>query len=75
EDYVRKVIEAMKRPEIVQLNQLGRVKGIGIRTLEKVFATAKHAMKPVEVKTEKAVQLTLDIVEQENTPDARSSRR
>jgi O-acetyl-ADP-ribose deacetylase (regulator of RNase III) len=49
--YVRKLIEAIKRPEIVQLNQLGRVKGIGIRTLEKVFATAKQAMKPDEVKT------------------------
>jgi O-acetyl-ADP-ribose deacetylase (regulator of RNase III) len=66
EDYVRKVIEAMKRPEIVQLNQLGRVKGIGIRTLEKIFATAKQAVKPIEVKTDRAVQLTLDIVEQQN---------
>ncbi len=36
-DYVEKVIEGMKRPDIFQLNQLARIKGIGIKTLEKVF--------------------------------------
>lgn len=32
-----KVIEAFSQPDIVQLNQIGRIKGIGIKTLEKVF--------------------------------------
>lgn len=36
-DYVVKVVDALKRPDIFQLNQLARVKGIGIKTLEKVF--------------------------------------
>lgn len=75
EDYVCKVIEAVKRPEIMQLNQLGRVRGIGIKTLEKIFAAAKQSIKPLEIQTDKAMQLTLNIVEQENTPDARFSRR
>jgi len=44
-DYVLKVKDAMKRPEIVQLNQLSRVKGIGIKTLEKLFKTAQEAIK------------------------------
>jgi O-acetyl-ADP-ribose deacetylase (regulator of RNase III) len=36
-DYVEKVIAGMKRPDIYQLNQLARIEGIGIKTLEKVF--------------------------------------
>jgi len=36
-DYVEKVVEALKRPDVCQLNQLARIKGIGIKTLEKVF--------------------------------------
>jgi len=39
-DYVVKVIDAINNPSIVQLNQLARVKGIGIKTLEKVFQLA-----------------------------------
>ena len=38
--YVNKVIDAMQRSDIYQLNQLGRVKGIGIKTLEKIFTYA-----------------------------------
>lgn len=36
-DYVVKVLDAMQSQEIYQLNQLGKVKGIGIKTLEKLF--------------------------------------
>lgn len=36
-DYVEKIVSALGHPEIVQLNQLARVKGIGIKTLEKIF--------------------------------------
>lgn len=36
-DYVKKVISAMESPAICQLNQLAAVKGIGIKTLEKIF--------------------------------------
>jgi len=39
-NYINKVLEAMDDPEIHQLNQLGRVPGIGIKTLEKVFSVA-----------------------------------
>tara|TARA_B100000959_G_scaffold274737_1_gene327077 strand:+ start:696 stop:863 length:168 start_codon:yes stop_codon:yes gene_type:complete len=38
---VTKVIDAMQSPNIVQLNQLARVKGIGIKTLEKLFQLAQ----------------------------------
>lgn len=36
-NYVEKVIEALNRPDIFQLNQLARINGIGIKTLEKLF--------------------------------------
>ncbi len=39
-DYVEKVITGMKSPDIYQLNQLARIEGIGIKTLEKVFSFA-----------------------------------
>nr|WP_320014831.1 macro domain-containing protein [uncultured Desulfobacter sp.] len=39
-NYVVNVIEALQRPDIVQLNQLARVKGIGIKTLAKIFIYA-----------------------------------
>jgi len=38
--YVNKVIDAMQHSNIYQLNQLGRVNGIGIKTLEKIFTYA-----------------------------------
>jgi hypothetical protein len=37
---VGKVIDAIESPSIMQLNQLARVDGIGIKTLEKVFKFA-----------------------------------
>jgi O-acetyl-ADP-ribose deacetylase (regulator of RNase III) len=37
-DYIVKVLDAMRRPDIVQLNQLAKVKGVGIKTLEKIYA-------------------------------------
>ncbi len=39
-DICEKIITAFASPEIVQLNQIGRVRGIGIKTLEKVFQWA-----------------------------------
>lgn len=41
-DYVYKLIEAMQRSDIHQLNQLARVKGVGVKTLEKVFSLARE---------------------------------
>ncbi len=42
-DYIEKLINAMRSPKIVQLNQLARIRGIGVRTLEKVFALAQNS--------------------------------
>ena len=42
-DYVMKAINAIKQDDIVQLNQLGRVKGVGIKTLEKLFHAAQNS--------------------------------
>ncbi len=36
-NYVAKVITAMQSPDIVQLNQLAGIRGIGVKTLEKIF--------------------------------------
>lgn len=41
-DYIIKVIDAIQLDGIVQLNQLARVKGIGIKTLEKVFQFSRE---------------------------------
>ena len=43
-DYVVRVIDAMQLPTIVQLNQLARVNGIGIKTLEKMFVFARGSL-------------------------------
>lgn len=51
-DYVERVVDGMNRPDIFQLNQLARVKGIGIKTLEKIFNFANED-------THKVKQLTL----------------
>lgn len=42
-DYVEKVVSAIESGEVCQLNQLARVKGVGIKTLEKVFTYARQA--------------------------------
>lgn len=43
-DYVNKVVDAMQLTNIVQLNQLAQVKGIGIKTLEKIFNLARGSL-------------------------------
>lgn len=43
-----KLRETMQSKEIHQLNQLGNIKGIGIKTLEKIFVLAKNSV-PVTV--------------------------
>lgn len=40
-DYVTKLLSAMHSQDIHQLNQLSKVKGIGIKTLEKIFNFAQ----------------------------------
>ncbi len=39
-NYVKRIVEAVKSPTICQVNQLAKVRGIGIRTLEKLFRLA-----------------------------------
>ena len=41
--YVMKVLEAVESPDIVQLNQLAGVKGIGIKTMERIFRASRSA--------------------------------
>jgi len=59
-DHVYKIIDALNRPDIVQLNQLGTVKGVGIKTLEKLFWTAQHFIHPNGDGSEKTIQLNLN---------------
>lgn len=40
-DYVEKVVAAIDSKSVCQLNQLARVKGVGIKTLEKIFNYAQ----------------------------------
>ncbi len=42
-DYVLRIIDAIKCNNIFQLNQLGSVKGIGIKTLEKLFQVVQKS--------------------------------
>lgn len=41
--YLEKVLNAMDDEDIVQLNQLSRVNGIGIKTLEKIFEGSRKS--------------------------------
>jgi|TARA_B100001964_G_C14162068_1_gene567244 O-acetyl-ADP-ribose deacetylase (regulator of RNase III) len=43
-DYVVKVVDAMQSPSVVQLSQLAQIKGIGIKTLEKIFNLARSSL-------------------------------
>lgn len=43
-DYVIKVLDAMQSKDIHQLNQLGKVEGVGIKTLEKIFNFTQDAL-------------------------------
>jgi len=42
-DYVKKVTDAMQSPDIMQLNQLSNVKGVGTKTLEKIYQFANES--------------------------------
>jgi len=42
-DYILKIVDAIKCNNIFQLNQLGSIKGIGIKTLEKLFQVAQNS--------------------------------
>lgn len=50
--YVTKVLEAIGNTEIVQLNQLARVKGIGLKTMESIFRASRLADQDPEVEGE-----------------------
>jgi hypothetical protein len=39
--YVRKVLDALNNPHICQLNKIASLPGIGVKTLEKMFAFAQ----------------------------------
>lgn len=41
--YLRTVLEALESDSICQLNQLARVEGVGVKTLEKVFSASRIA--------------------------------
>lgn len=41
-NYAEKVVEAFSMEDIFQINQLGRIKGLGIKTIEKVFRFATN---------------------------------
>ncbi len=56
-NYIAKVINAMQLQNIVQLNQLARVNGIGVKTLEKIFNLARGSL--VDVKTAISTQQSL----------------
>lgn len=43
-DYVTKVIDALQLPSVHQLNQLGLINGIRLKTLEKIFNLARGSV-------------------------------
>lgn len=58
-DIVSKIKEAMSFEDICQINQLGRVKGIGIKSLEKIFQIARSDTR-TDIKTPD-IQGSLDL--------------
>jgi O-acetyl-ADP-ribose deacetylase (regulator of RNase III) len=54
--YIELLFQAIECPDIHQLNQLARVDGIGLKTLEKVFQFAMERNKP-KVNTERQMDL------------------
>jgi len=48
-NYLEKIINAMQQNNIYQVNQLANVKGIGIATIEKLFALKNNKTKPIQV--------------------------
>lgn len=57
--YIDKLCKAMQSENIVQLNQLANVKGIGITTLEKIYSAARQLSK-LETENEINIQSPLD---------------
>ena len=43
--YVERVVSAMQSEDIYQLNQLAKIKGIGIKTLEKLFKVSQEDLR------------------------------
>lgn len=60
-NYVEKVIEAIEIQNIHQINQLGQVKGIGIKTIEKIFAYAFHRTDDQCNSNDKQSQIRLEL--------------
>ena len=52
-NYLETVTNALENPRIVQLNQLASVKGIGIKTLEKIYTVATNKEGSTEMITQK----------------------
>ena len=51
-NYAEKLLEAFGREDLYQINQLGKLKGIGIKTLERVFNYATGLMPNIETQLE-----------------------
>lgn len=60
-NYVEKVIEAIETQNIHQINQLGQVKGIGIKTIEKIFAYAFQPINEQRDLNDKNSQIRLEL--------------
>ena len=52
-NYLETVTNALENPRIVQLNQLASVKGIGIKTLEKIYTVATNNKGSIEMISQK----------------------
>lgn len=60
-NYVEKVLEAIETQEIHQINQLGGIKGIGTKTVEKVFYYAFESMSNKRDSNDKQTQIGFDL--------------
>lgn len=60
-NYVEKVLEAIETQDIHQINQLGRVKGIGIKTIEKLFSYAFQSIDDQRHSNDKQSQIGFDL--------------
>lgn len=59
--YVEKVLEAIETQDIHQINQLGRIQGIGIKTIEKIFSYTFHLPDEHCDSSDKQSQIGFDI--------------
>lgn len=55
--YVANLLDAMQSKEIHQLNQLGKTKGVGIKTLEKIFNFAQNSLNNDALKAKQQILL------------------